>query len=387
VIELMQINRPSIEISFKDVFNNLNDAVFLCDPDGKILEVNDTACKRLGYSHQELLSMNIEDIYSSVDRQLIGEKLGEVKRTGHLMAEASRITKSGKTIPVEINLKLIANGEATRILSLSRDISLRKEQEEKAERLNEALQQQKLYEEELLKASKFKTEFLATMSHELRTPLNPIIGFTDLLLEGAIGELNEEQEDYLRDIKSSAQHQHEMIDKILDITKIESGRLTLDKQVFSLQNILDQVHSAIKPRYEKKGLAFEIEGLDENMEIYADPIRFRQILLNLLTNAIKYTIDGKITLLVKEKYDRWVFKVRDTGIGIAREDFEKVFKEFQRADSSYVKSTEGTGLGLSLTKRLVELHNGSIDFTSVLGMGTTFTFVLPKKPEDVDVTL
>jgi signal transduction histidine kinase len=178
-----------------------------------------------------------------------------------------------------------------------------------------------------------------------------------------------------------------MIDKILDITKIESGRLTLDKQVFSLQNIIDQVHSTIKPRYTKKQLTFEVMGLADGMEIYADPIRFKEILLNLLTNAIKYTIDGKISLIIKEKYDRWIFKVRDTGIGISQEDFDKVFKEFQRVDSSYVRSTEGTGLGLSLTKRLVELHNGAIDFSSVLGMGTTFTVVLPKKSEDVDVSL
>ena len=383
----IESNKLNIDIEFRDLFNHLNDAIFIHDLDGKILEVNDTACKRLGYSHEELLSMNIDDIDSPVDEKLIEERIQKLRKEEYLLFEASHVSKNGKIIPVEINSKLIKNEGKKVILSISRDITSRKDQEEKAKRLNEALKQQKLYKEELLKASEFKSEFLATMSHELRTPLNPIIGFTDLLLEEAIGELNEEQKDFLRDIKSSAEHQHEMIDKILDITKIESGKLSLDKKVFSLHNILDQVHSTIKPRYSKKNLTFEIKGLDDNMEIFADPIRFKEILLNLLTNAIKYTIDGKITLIIKEKYDRWIFKVRDTGIGIAQEDFDKVFKEFQRIDSSYVNSTEGTGLGLSLTKRLVELHNGSIDFTSVLGMGTTFTVVMPKKQEEVDVRL
>jgi len=383
----MEIDEYEINIKFKDLFNQLNDAVLLHDLDGKILEVNDTFCKRLEYSRKELLSMNLTDIDSPIDQKLISERIKKLKKNNQILFEAAHVSKTGEIIPVEVNSKLIIDEERRTILSIARDISLRKDQEEKAERLNEALKDQRKYKEELLKASKFKSEFLATMSHELRTPLNPIIGFTDLLLEEAIGELNEQQKDYLKDIKSSAEHQHEMIDKILDITKIESGRLTLDKGVFSLQNIIDQVHSTIKPRYTKKQLTFEIMGLENGMEIYADPIRFKEILLNLLTNAIKYTIDGKISLIIKEKYDRWIIKVRDTGIGIAQEDFDKVFKEFQRVNSSYVKSTEGTGLGLSLTKRLVELHNGAVDFSSVLGMGSTFTVVLPKKSEDVDVSL
>jgi signal transduction histidine kinase len=170
----------------------------------------------------------------------------------------------------------------------------------------------------------------------------------------------------------------------LDISKIESGQVKLNLQKFSLKSIIDQISSSLKPLYKNKNLELNIEGLDRDLELYADPIRFKEILLNLLTNAIKFTIEGHVKVIIKESYDRWIFKVRDTGIGIARKDFDLIFKEFKRVDSSYVKSTQGTGLGLSLTKRLVDLHGGQITFSSVLGVGTTFTFFIPKNiPKDI----
>jgi signal transduction histidine kinase len=222
---------------------------------------------------------------------------------------------------------------------------------------------------------------MATMSHELRTPLNAIIGFSDLLLEGVCGELNEEQNEYIADIKDSADHQFDMIKHILNISKIESGQLNLNIQKFSLNSMVEQIKSNLKPLYSKKNLEFEVKGLDEEKFLYADPIRFKEILINLLSNAIKFTLDGRITLLIKEDYYNWIFKVRDTGIGIANKDFPLIFKDFQRVESTYVRSVPGTGLGLSLTKRLIELHGGEISFFSVLGVGSTFTFNIPKELE------
>ena len=183
----------------------------------------------------------------------------------------------------------------------------------------------------------------------------------------------------MNDIKSSAEHQFDMIKRILDISKIESGQVSLNFQKFSLNSTIEQIRSNLKPLYSKKDLKFKVKGLDEEIFIVADPIRFKEILLNLISNAIKFTIDGKITLLFKEDYYNWIFRVRDTGIGIANKDFPLIFKEFNRVESTYVRSTPGTGLGLSLTKRLVELHGGEISFFSVLGVGSTFTFNIPKK--------
>jgi len=145
--------------------------------------------------------------------------------------------------------------------------------------------------------------------------------------------------------------------------------------------MVEQIKSNLKPLYSKKKLEFEVKGLDEEKFIYADPIRFKEILINLLSNAIKFTIDGKITLIIKGDYYNWIFKVRDTGIGIANKDFPLIFKEFQRVESTYVRSVPGTGLGLSLTKRLIELHGGEISFFSVLGVGSTFTFNITKELE------
>ena len=170
-----------------------------------------------------------------------------------------------------------------------------------------------------------------------------------------------------------------MIKKILDISKIEAGELKLHVNKFSLNTMVNQIVSSLRPLFFNKNINIKVKGLTEEREICADPIRFKEILINLLSNAIKFTIEGKIILFIKENYKEWEFKIKDSGIGIAREDFDKIFKEFQRIDSSYVRSTPGTGLGLSLTKRLVNLHGGNISFLSFIGMGTTFTFTIPKK--------
>ena len=245
--------------------------------------------------------------------------------------------------------------------------------------LKESLEQQKLYQEQLLKASQFKSEFMASMSHELRTPLNSAIGFTDILLEGFYGDINEKQNHFLNNIRSSAFHLLDLINDVLDISKIEAGKIELNIEEFSLNKITDQIITTLKPMYEEKNLEFDVIGLEEDKIILADKLRFKEILYNLLSNAVKYTKEGGFKLKVLESENQWEFNVIDTGIGIAEEDFGLIFKEFKRVKSDYVYSVEGTGLGLSLTKKLIELHGGNISFTTKLGEGSTFTFKLPKK--------
>ncbi|MBA7540154.1 Sensor histidine kinase RcsC [subsurface metagenome] len=172
-----------------------------------------------------------------------------------------------------------------------------------------------------------------------------------------------------------------MIKHILDISKIESGQITLNIQKFSLNSMVEQLRSSLRPMYIKKNLNFIVKGLDEVKKIYADPIRLKEILLNLLSNAIKYTITGKIILTIKENDNNWRFILRDT-----RKDYSLIFKEFKRIDSPFVSSVPGSGLGLSLTKRLVELHGGQIEFCSELGSGTTFLFSISKKLESTVTT-
>jgi len=235
-----------------------------------------------------------------------------------------------------------------------------------------------LYLDQIIRASDFKTKFLATMSHELRTPLNAMIGFTDLLLESKYGPINEEQTGFCQDIKNSAEHQYEMIKHILDISKIESGQESLKIEEIQLQNLIRQIISSLNPLYREKNINIKLKGITKNSRIFADRIKFKQIIYNLLSNALKFTEKGKIILEFMENAGAWEFNVKDTGIGIAEKDYDKIFKDFQRVKSPYVDSTPGSGLGLALTKRIINLHEGEISFTSKLGIGTTFRFVIPK---------
>ena len=259
---------------------------------------------------------------------------------------------------------------------------LESEIEYRTKDLKDLLEKQKMYLDQIEKSSRFKTEFLATMSHELRTPLNAIIGFTDLLIQGVFGELNDEQIEYIRDIDDSSSHLLDMITHILDISKIESGQSTLKIEEIQVKNLIDQVISTLKPLYIEKDIKWELAGLKKEKFIFADRIKFKQIIYNLLSNAIKFTKEGKIIFKFKENKKDWEFAVKDTGIGISENDFDIIFIDFKRVKSDYVDSTQGTGLGLALTKRLVNIHGGNISFSSRLEKGTTFTFTLPKTLKD-----
>ena len=238
--------------------------------------------------------------------------------------------------------------------------------------------------EQLIASLEFKAKFFASMSHDLRTPLNAIIGFSDLLIEGASGNLNNEQLDYLKDIKASADVLLELIDSILDYSKIEAGKFELSICKFNLFSIIEELKAIVKPLHLKKGLNFYLEGINEQSYLNADPLRFKQVLYNLVDNAIKFTEKGSITLKGIERMDHWEFQIKDTGIGIAKEDFEVVFREFMRIEKDIIKPVSGSGLGLALTKRLIQLHGGNIWFESEVGKGTTFYFTIPKHLRDLE---
>ncbi|MFX1393033.1 MAG: PAS domain S-box protein [Promethearchaeota archaeon] len=381
------------EERYRVIVDTTYDGHFEVDLRGNFTYVNKRICEFLGISENDLLGMNFRKIVNPDDISNTYREYNRLYRNKPplIILEYEVITREGKKMFVEniANLKRDSEGKIVGFYGYTRDITERKEFQAKLENeviirtreLNEALSQQKLYLDQILKVSQFKTEFLSSMSHDLRTPLNSIIGFTDILLEGTCGLLNEDQKDYLNDIKLSSEDLLNMIDHIFNISRIEAGQLTLTIRKFSLNTIVEQINSTIRPLYSKKGLQFEVQGLDKKEDIYADPIRFKEILYNLLSNAIKFTIEGKITLIIQNKSDFWLFKVKDTGIGIEEKDFEFIFKEFKRIDSSYVRSTPGSGLGLSLAKRLVELHKGEISFNSIFGKGTTFKFTISKDLE------
>ena len=238
--------------------------------------------------------------------------------------------------------------------------------------------QQKSRELEI--ASQHKSEFLANMSHELRTPLNAIIGFSEVLLERMFGELNEKQDDYLKDIHSSGRHLLSLINDILDLSKVEAGRMELEPARFDVPTAIGNAMTLVRERAQRHGIALGIDVAPEVGEIVADERKFKQILLNLLTNAVKFTPDGgRVDVLARRTADALEVAVRDTGISIAGEDQAAVFEEFRQVGRHYTNKQEGTGLGLALTRRFVELHGGTIRLDSEPGKGSTFTFTIPHR--------
>lgn len=234
----------------------------------------------------------------------------------------------------------------------------------------------------LEKANRLKSEFLATMSHELRTPLNAIIGFAEVLRDEITGALNTEQKEYVGDIHSSGQHLLSMINSILDLSKIEAGKFELQYEEFSVENAINEVLNTIMGSSHKKGISIRTHVHEDIPSLMADKVKFKQIMFNLLSNAVKFTPEnGRITINARLSNQHVQIAVSDTGIGIKSDDMNKLFEAFRQVDGSYARRYEGTGLGLILTKRLVELHGGKIWAKSEYGKGSTFTFTLPLKPQ------
>ena len=227
-------------------------------------------------------------------------------------------------------------------------------------------------------ANRHKDEFLASMSHELRTPLNAVIGFSEVLLERMFGELNDKQEEYLGDILASGRHLLSLINDILDLAKIEAGRMELDLEDFDLAQAIDNAVVLVRERATRKGLVLETALAPALGAVRADQRKIKQVLLNLLSNAVKFTPEGgRVEVRAERADDHVEVSVSDTGIGIAVEDQETVFEEFRQVGTDYAKKHEGTGLGLTLSRKFVELHGGRIAVKSRLGEGSTFTFTLP----------
>ena len=254
-----------------------------------------------------------------------------------------------------------------------------------------AIQNARLFREienksrEIEAANRHKSEFLANMSHELRTPLTAVIGFSEVLADKIFGELNEKQDDYIGDIVSSGRHLLSLINDILDLSKVEAGRMELDVTSFDLPTAIENALILIRERATRHGIKVE-HKIDERLgEVVGDERKFKQILLNLLSNAVKFTPEGgSIGVSAALRKEAVEVAVSDTGIGIAAENQEAIFEEFRQVGTDASKKREGTGLGLTLTKKFVELHGGTIRVESTVGKGSTFTFTLPLNQENFD---
>lgn len=268
-----------------------------------------------------------------------------------------------------------SNGEAEFFLTMIEDITERKETELKLRASQEAAEA----------ASRAKNEFLATMSHELRTPLNAIMGLSQLLQQEIVGSLNEKQNEYVSCIYSSGEHLLALINDILDLSKIEAAKEELSLSPLPVSDLCNYAIWTVRDRASEKGLQLTCKIDVEEDICVGDERRIKQMLLNLLTNAIKFTPAGQVSLVVKKVPQGITFTVSDTGIGIDSNQFQFLFEPFKQLDSRLNRKYEGSGLGLALTRKLARLHGGDVTVISTLGEGSQFTLFLPILPKPVDI--
>lgn len=264
------------------------------------------------------------------------------------------------------------------VYTIFNDITEQKQTEEYIQLKNEQLTLQTLQLEQanirLQEVDRLKSIFLASMSHELRTPLNSIIGFTGILLQGLTGEINTEQQQQLSIVKSSANHLLSLINDVLDISKLEAGRIELSLDDFNLDELLNEIMETFIPMTDLKGLEL-IRNSQKNIKLHSDRRRIKQVTINLLSNAIKFTDKGGVTISASVVNGNMLqIRVNDTGIGMKREAMKRLFQPFQQIDSTLTKSREGTGLGLYLSKKLAILMGGDISAKSEYGKGSEFTY-------------
>ena len=231
---------------------------------------------------------------------------------------------------------------------------------------------------ELEKANKAKSDFLASMSHELRTPLNAIMGFSEVLLERNFGELNQKQEEYIKDVLEAGEHLLLLINDILDLARVESGQMIFEPSEFSVRDIVEQSITMVKERALRHYINLSEVISPDVATVYADERKLKQVIYNLLTNAIKFTPDnGSVSLIVSKADKDVMFTVEDTGIGIPEEAMSKLFYPFSQIRLSHPSIHEGTGLGLSIVKAIIELHGGKLWVESKVGKGSRFSFTIP----------
>lgn len=381
---------------FRKVMEQSSDAIFITDPEtSQFLDVNEMACLNLGYKRGDMLGKRVIDIDPLFpDLATWVQHVEEVMEKGHVMFEGIHQRKDETTFPVEINVKYIHVGPDKYLVAVVRDITERKRMEDELkashlmlekrvakrtvelERINKELAKANV---KLLELELMKSDFLDTVSHELRTPLTSILGYSVLLLDGAYGEMNEKQTQYVDGIWRKGMHQLQLVNDILDLSKLESGHIKVNLEPVSVSKTItdvmfDEVLLAKNMPHETA-----IEIADGVANVCADKVRLKQVLLNLVGNAIKFTPGkGRIVIKAENMGEMVRISVIDNGIGIKEEDMSKLFNRFVQIDPTNSRKVGGTGLGLAIVKDMMELMNGSVELESEFGKGTTFNILLPK---------
>jgi PAS domain S-box-containing protein len=368
------------EEKFRAVFEGAVESILVHDFDGRLLDFNRRSHERLGYTREEMRHLDLGHIDSPEKAATISERMELLRRDDSLTFESVHVRKDGSTFPVEVTAQILHYGGRPAILSVVRDITERKLAEEKLRKLANSLEDRVRERTlELERANRAKDEFLANMSHEIRTPVGEVIGMTDVLLKRDIPATIRND---LRIIRRSSETILTLVNDLLDLSRIEYGKLELDVRPFTLREMLEPLVRPFESMAREKGLEFGLTiGEDVPEMINCDPDRLGQVLKNLLTNALKFTEQGSISLSVvldrdTKHFVRLRFCVADTGIGIPASKRARIFMPFSQLDPSYSKRFAGVGLGLAISKRLVELMGGEISVEGAAGKGSTFLFTI-----------
>jgi PAS domain S-box-containing protein len=378
------------EEKFRNIFEGAPIGIFQTTAEGDLISANPAGLQLFGYASMEEAMANVPNISALYVRpEARTALLHALGLTGsYVQQEVEFRRRDHSTFFGNIYLRMVrAPAGSPHLEGFIEDITNRKRTEEELAKHREHLEdlvEQRTAELAIAKdkaesADRLKSVFLASMSHELRTPLNSIIGFTGMTLKGDSGALNDEQKDNLSRVYRSAKHLLSLITDIIDISKIEAGRIDVTTQTFSVQEMLSEITSMVQELLQDKRLAFQVD-VPEGLTMHTDRKRLLQSVLNLVSNAIKYTEQGGVSVGVTEGNGMVEFAVADTGIGISPADMPKLFESFRRFESPLSVKAGGTGLGLYLTKKLVsDLLQGSISAESVLGKGSVFRIRAPKE--------
>lgn len=350
--------------------------------DTTIVFVNDAYCRYFGVPLEELVNHPYEPVIFEEDREMVARSIESMNAENPTVTIENRVVVNGEIRWMQWNNRILFDerGRFTEFQSVGRDITSIKEAEAQLRHSSESIS---LANAELARAARLKDEFLATMSHELRTPLNSILGMSEILLEEVFGIVTERQRKFLQTIEQSGQHLLGLIDDILDLSKIEAGKMELQLRSVSVEEICQSSINFVKQQARTKQIQLSYE-IDDNIgEIEADERRLLQVLVNLLVNAVKFTPDRgrvKLEVLMNIPQQAVEFKIIDTGIGISPDDLSNIFDPFVQIDSSLSRQYSGTGLGLSIVQRIIDLHGGGIQVESEVGRGSCFTVLLPWHP-------
>lgn len=375
-LRLHGIKRERAESSFRGLLESAPDAMVIVNDKGEITLVNGQAEKLFGYRRGEMLGHRVEMLLPARFRDSHAQQ-----REGYFKAPYARamdsklelfgVRKGGIEFPAEVSLSHFMSEDGAMVCSAIRDISKRKAAEHELARVHD----------EALQALRLKSIFIANMSHELRTPLNGIIGFAELLHDGYVEPGSEEQKRSLGDILSSARHLLSLINDVLDMARVEAGKMEFAPEAIDLAGLAREVGSVLRSVGTQKNIRLATEIAPDLGEVVLDPVRLKQVLYNYLSNALKFTrADTQVTIRIRpEGKEHFRVEVEDEGEGIRAEDLGRLFTEFTQLGPGTDRKNQGTGLGLALSKRIVEAQGGSVGVRSELGKGSVFWAVLPRR--------